>query len=198
MRACSRAKVLRSLYSTSTFCSSASISACISLRRLAKPKKSSARRKKPRRVRFVQESLKYFANSRAWIRLGSRLVLSLPTTIISAAQANASSRVDLPVPFSPTNRVTGESNLSPCSVCRSGREKGKACEAGRGRRLTWVRWSIYITSCHCERPTATTRSQAAKQSLRNERDCFAVGTRRVPTGARNDKFTFSSLQLSGS
>src|SRR5215467_3061889 len=97
--------------------------------RFAYPKKSSARRKKPRRVRLDQVSFSDSANFRTDSSVRSVLVLSLPTAIEPAAQAMASISVDLPEPFSPTKKVTGDVNRISLSDCTTETLNGNSAAA---------------------------------------------------------------------
>ncbi len=103
---------------------SVSISARMDPIRLAKPKKSSARRKKPLWVRLAQANLYCRARVCKDLRLSSRWASTLPTVMERVAMANASINVDLPDPFSPTKKVTGVVNSIPVSPAMAGTEKG--------------------------------------------------------------------------
>src|SRR5262249_39443443 len=121
----------RFLYRSSTLRSSSSRSSRTACMRFANPKKSSARRKKPRCVRLDQTSFNALANFRTESSVRSEDMLSLPTAIEPAAQAIASNRVDLPEPFSPTRNVTGEVNSISLNDCTAGTLNGKP-DAGSG------------------------------------------------------------------
>ena len=60
------------------------------------------------KVRLLHINLKFLASWRNCARVWSCSIFSLPTVIDPTAQASASSRVDLPEPFSPTRNVTGD------------------------------------------------------------------------------------------
>ncbi len=107
----------------------------------AYPKKSSARMKKPRRVRTDQVSLRHSAKGRTASSVWSAFTLSVPTVIEPTAQASASSRVDLPQPFSPTKKVTWAVNSSRSSDWMTGTVKGKRSGRGSARfRAMERRW----------------------------------------------------------
>src|SRR5215204_405826 len=129
---------------------------------LAKPKKSSARRKNPRWVRARQVRRRRSPRVRAAASVGSRRGSSPAMAIDPAAQANPSRIADLPEPFSPTRNVTGASNSRDAS--RSEATAGTAngypssgWSAPGDSNLTPRRW---ITHLSCELPCASPRSDA--------------------------------------
>ena len=113
--ASSTASLERPPYSASTASRSSRSSSCFCRIDRAYPKKSSARRKNPLRVRFVHDRRKYWASLRTAASEASVLTLSLPTVMDSMAHANVSRIVDLPEPFSPTKKVTGDLKSIPLS-----------------------------------------------------------------------------------
>src|SRR5918994_2799068 len=132
---------------------------------LAKPTKSSARRKNPRCVRARQVRRRRSPRARAAASVGSRRGSSPAMAIDPAAQANPSRMADLPEPFSPTRNVTGASKSS--GVARSDATAGTAngypsssgCPERGGSRLTPRRW---ITPFPCEVQCPGTRSGSDK------------------------------------
>jgi hypothetical protein len=80
--------------------------------------------KNPRCVLFVQPSVRCEASRRAYPSVGSSLTSSPPTVIEPAPAAIASRIVDLPVPFSPTKKVTGDRNSISSNVRTTGRSNG--------------------------------------------------------------------------
>src|SRR5437763_2885507 len=107
--------------------------------RLVNPKKSSARRKKPRVAFLLQLSRKAFPSRRWAARVSSRGTSALPIAGRRAAVAMPSSSVDFPEPFSPTKKVTGRSKASASSVRMAGTVKGNVSSAP-ARRLSAARW----------------------------------------------------------
>jgi hypothetical protein len=95
------------------------------LTRLVKLKKSSARRKKPRCVRFDHVSFSCAASARAWPSVLSARTSSPPTTTEPTAAARASSTVDFPDPFSPTRNVTALRNFISLNFLTTGSANGK-------------------------------------------------------------------------
>src|SRR5262245_32997245 len=93
---------------------------------LAYPKKSSARRKNPLRVRLFHARRKYWASFRRGASDLSVFTLSLPTVIDSTAQAMASNTVDFPEPFSPTKNVTGDVNSKSRNDWTTSRSNGNS------------------------------------------------------------------------
>src|SRR6185503_7632414 len=109
---------------------------------LAYPKKSSARRKKPLRVRLFHARRKYWASFRNGARELSVFTLSPPTVIDSTAQAIASNTVDLPEPFSPTRNVTGALNsnaLKDRTISKLNGNTSLSCELN-SRTVMDLRW----------------------------------------------------------
>ena len=97
--------------------------------RRAKPKKSSARRKKPRWVRLAHDRRRSPARARTPASVASSAASAEPAVVALAAIASASSRVDLPEPFSPTRIVTGWSSTRSDRVAIAGTSNGKAGRA---------------------------------------------------------------------
>jgi len=119
------ARALRFSYSLSSSARRSSISARIFERDFANPKKSSARKKKPRLVRRLQTILSCRAKARCGANVASRSVLSLPTAGNLAAIAIPSSSVDFPDPFSPTRKVTDSPSSRVSKLRITGTLNGK-------------------------------------------------------------------------
>src|SRR3569833_3435108 len=74
---------------------------------VARLKRLSARRKKPSRGRFeLFISLKYSCTTECEARVPNRKFFVPPSGLKHQATTRASIRVDLPLPFSPTRKVT--------------------------------------------------------------------------------------------
>jgi hypothetical protein len=126
----------RSEYSTSSSAIRWWNSARIADRRFAKPKKSSARRKKPRPVWRLHVSLSAFP-SRRWASSVASVARSAdPTAGSPAAEAIPSNSVDLPEPFSPTKKVTAVGKASADNSRMTGTENGNAPSSPEPLRLT--------------------------------------------------------------
>src|SRR5213594_3016072 len=158
----------------SRYCSSISNKRCSNSCRSAasrrwKPKKSSARRKKPRWVRFDQVSRSAAASCRCAASVPSCATSAAPTVGRLAAAAIPSSSVDFPEPFSPTKQVTRADRSSRGKVRIAGTEKGNAASSPAGEaffRLTARRWGT--------RPidgTARARSQRCRRSVAARVQC---------------------------
>src|SRR5215212_9415527 len=130
---------------------------------LAKPKKSSARRKNPRWVRARQVRRRRSPRARAAASVGSRRGSSPAMAIDPVAQANPSRMADFPEPFSPTRKVTGASNWRGASrsEATAGTANGYPSSSGwpvrGGRSWTPRRW---ITSFSRGLPCVDSRSGA--------------------------------------
>jgi len=84
----------------------------------------SARRKKPERTREGRGS-RYSFSSEWLARVAKSSSFSEPPSALKPSDtASASSSVLLPLPFSPTKKVTDGCSFSPCSPRTAGREKG--------------------------------------------------------------------------
>src|SRR5215208_4217034 len=165
-----RACAERSAYSTSISSSRWSSSARSFDRYLAKPKKSSARRKKPRWVGRRHASLSFRASARCAPSVASASTLSLPTTGRPAAAAIASSSVDFPEPFSPTKNVTRAEQSRRSSVATAGTEKGNSSPASDDFGATLARKLI---ACRAPSRSAGGRRRRADVAQR------AVGALRL-------------------
>ena len=125
----------RSAYSTSSSSIGCRSSVRIVARRFVKPKKSSARRKKPRIVLRFQTSLSAAPSAHWAPSVASAPSSAEPTAGSLAAAAIPSSRVDFPEPFSPTKKVTAVSNESDFRCRMAGTENGKVRSSPRDFRL---------------------------------------------------------------
>jgi len=102
-------------------------------------KKLSARRKKPSRGSAMPRTRRRCAcNPECDSRVAKRKLRLPPSALKPIATAIASSRVDLPEPFSPTKKVTCGCRGNRPSARTTGRENGKlpACASAEGLRLT--------------------------------------------------------------